>query len=247
MASPGVAAVDRALTILAAFDGEVEALTLAALSRRTGFYKSTLLRLIASLQAFGYILQLPDGRYHLGPTPFRLGGVYQRSNHLYDHVMPVLRQLVAAGTESPSFHVRHDATRRLCVFRVDSQHSTLDRVEAGSLLPLDRGAAGRVILAFDGAEGHSFDGIRETFVASSFGERDPDCAGIAAPVFGADGKLTGVLSVSGPKLRFIKETIAFMTAQVLQGALRLTQSLGGRNDPMSRMTEQVANPKAPAR
>ena len=47
MASPGVAAVDRALTILSAFDGEPNALTLAALSRRTGFYKSTLLRLIA--------------------------------------------------------------------------------------------------------------------------------------------------------------------------------------------------------
>lgn len=76
MASPGVAAVDRALTILSAFDGEPNALTLAALSRRTGFYKSTLLRLIASLQAHGYVLQLPDGRYHLGPTPFRLGAVY---------------------------------------------------------------------------------------------------------------------------------------------------------------------------
>ncbi len=237
MPSPGVAAVDRALTILAAFDGESEALKLAALSRRTGLYKSTLLRLIASLQAYGYLLQLPDGRYHLGPTPFRLGAVYQRANHLYDHMKPVLRQLVAAGTESPSFHVRHGAKQRLCVFRVDSQHSTLDRVEAGALLPLDRGAAGRVIQAFDGEKREGFDRIRKKFLASSFGERDPDCAGIAAPVFGPDGKLVGALSVSGPKLRFTKDSTKKMSALVLESAVQLTRALGGRNDDMSAQAE----------
>jgi DNA-binding IclR family transcriptional regulator len=235
MPSTGVAAVDRALTILAAFEGAAEPLTLAELARRTGLYKSTLLRLMASLQAFGYLVQLADGRYHLGPTPFRLGAVYQRANNLYDHVMPVLRQLVAAGTESPSFHVRHDARRRLCVFRVDSQHSTLDRVEAGMLLPLDRGAAGKVILAFDGEKGEAFDRIRERYVAISFGERDPDCAGIACPVFGPNRTLVGALSLSGPKSRFSKENIKTMSSLLLKDAIRLTRSLGGSTEFMERI------------
>src|SRR5690606_21460947 len=147
MPAPGVAAVDRALAILAAFEGEMEPLTLAALSHRTDFYKSTLLRLIASLQALGYVVRHADGRYHLGPTVLRLGAAYQRANSLHDRVMPVLRDLVAKGTESPSFHVRYDAARRLCLFRLGSRHSTLDAVSAGMLLPLDRGAAGKVILA----------------------------------------------------------------------------------------------------
>jgi DNA-binding IclR family transcriptional regulator len=237
MSSPGVAAVNRALTILAAFDGETEAMTLAALARRTGLYKSTLLRLMTSLQEFGYLGQLADGRYHLGPTPFRLGAVYQRTNRLYDHVMPVLRHLVVAGTESPSFHIRHDAKSRLCVFRVDSQHSTLDRVEAGGLLPLDRGAAGKVILAFGGERGEAFDRIRADFITTSFGERDPDCAGIACPVFGADGALAGALSVSGPKPRFTKDNSRSMSELLLDGALHLTRVLGGRNDAMSRLGE----------
>ncbi|MHC2695893.1 IclR family transcriptional regulator [Bradyrhizobium liaoningense] len=184
MPSSGVAAVDRALSILAAFEDAPEPMTLAELARRTKMYKSTLLRLMTSLQEFGYLVQFADGRYHLGPTPFRLGAVYQRSNNLHDRVVPLLRQLVADGTESPSYHVRHDAKRRLCVFRVDSQHSTLDRVEAGMLLPLDRGAAGRVILAFDGEKGEGYDEIRKDCIAMSFGERDPDCAGLACPVFG---------------------------------------------------------------
>ncbi|MCA1452663.1 IclR family transcriptional regulator [Bradyrhizobium sp. BRP22] len=227
MRSPGVAAVDRALTILGAFEERPEPMSLAELSRHTGMYKSTLLRLMTSLQEFGYLVQLPEGRYHLGPTPFRLGAIYQRANNLHDRVIPVLRQLVAAGTESPSFHVRHDGKRRLCVFRIDSQHSTLDRVEAGMLLPLDRGAAGRVILAFDGESGEVYDPIRKGAIAVSFGERDPDCAGIACPVFGPNGKLVGALSLSGPKPRFTKENIKTMSSLLSQAASRLTRSLGG--------------------
>ena len=237
MTSQGVAAVNRALSILQAFEGETEALSLALLARRTGLYKSTLLRLIASLQAFGYVVQLPTGRYQLGPTPFRLGAVYQRANRLHDHVMPVLRRLVAEGTESPSFHVRHDQKLRLCVFRVDSQHSTLDRVEAGALLPLDRGAAGRVILAVDGAQNEALNDIRKNFVGMSFGERDPDCAGIAAPVFGPENKLVGALSVSGPKSRFTPDSIKRMSEQVRDAAVQLTRALGGRNDAMSQVAE----------
>jgi DNA-binding IclR family transcriptional regulator len=247
MPSPGVAAVERALTILAAFGDEPEPVTLAELSRRTGMYKSTLLRLMTSLQDFGYLVQLPDGRYHLGPTPFRLGAIYQRANNLHDHVMPVLRQLVAAGTESPSFHVRHDARRRLCVFRVDSQHSTLDRVEAGMLLPLEHGAAGRVILAFDGEKGDLYDRIREGCTAVSFGERDPDCAGLAAPVFGPNGKLVGALSLSGPKPRFTAENIKAMSALLLKAAIRLTRSLGGPTEPLERVASSPDTEARPPR
>jgi DNA-binding IclR family transcriptional regulator len=245
MTSQGVAAVDRALTILRAFEGEndPEPLTLAALARRTGLYKSTMLRLMVSLQAFGYIVQLPDGRYHLGPTPFRLGSLYQRGNRLYDHVMPVLRELVARGTESPSFHIRHDEKLRLCVLRIDSQHATLDRVCAGALLPLHRGASGTTILAFDSDEsGAKYQAARENFTAVSYGERDPDCAGISSPVFGADNRLVGALSVSGPKSRFTEENVRRMSGLVLEAAVRVTRVLGGRNDAMAARAERLAQP-----
>lgn len=247
MPSPGVAAVDRALSILAAFEDAPGPMTLAELARRTKMYKSTLLRLMASLQEFGYLVQLADGRYHLGPTPFRLGAVYQRSNNLHDRVVPLLRQLVSDGTESPSYHVRHDGKRRLCLFRVDSQHSTLDRVEAGMLLPLDRGAAGRVILAFDGEKGATHDAIRESCIAVSFGERDPDCAGLACPVFGPGGKCVGALSLSGPKPRFTSDNIKTMTALLLKAATRLTRALGGLTEPLDNALSVSAEDARPAR
>lgn len=225
----GVAAVDRAFAILGAVAGRDEPSTLAEIARATGFYKSTILRLAASLEGAGYLVRLRDGRYALGGSALRLGLAYEQQNPLRQHVVPVLQALVDQGTESASFHIRHGADTRLCLFRVNSRHSTLDRVEAGALLPLDRGAAGRILLAH-GAEGAG--GAAPT--ALSRGERDPSCAGLAAPVFGPAG-LVGALSLSGPAERFTEEAVARMEKLLLEATGRITRELGGNADPPSRM------------
>lgn len=226
-AEQGVAAVDRALTVIAAFDEALEPLSLAELAKRTGLYKSTLLRLIASLDAFGYVVRRPDGRYHLGPTPLRLAATYQRASALADVMLPVLREMVAQGTESPSFHVRYDEEHRLCVLRIDSNHSTLDAVSPGMLLPLARGAAGKVILAFGGKHGQVFDEIRRDHLAYSDGERDPHCSALACPIFDAWDHFAGALSLSGPKVRFTKPAVKRMTTLLFDAAIRVTGARGG--------------------
>src|SRR5580692_3142738 len=96
----GVAAVDRALIILSALEVRTEPSTLAELAVATGLYKSTILRLIASLEVGGYVTRLRDGRYVLGASAFRLGHAYERQNPLRQHVLPTLQDLVARGTES---------------------------------------------------------------------------------------------------------------------------------------------------
>jgi DNA-binding IclR family transcriptional regulator len=101
----GVAAVERALAIVAAVEGAEGAVSLAELAIKTGFYKSTILRLLVSLLEAGYVFRLPDGRYDLGPTAFRLGAAFERKNALQHQVLPTLQDLVDSGTESASFHV----------------------------------------------------------------------------------------------------------------------------------------------
>lgn len=220
----GVAAVDRAFAVLAAFDEEGGAMTLAALSGRTGLYKSTILRLLASLAAAGIVRREADGRYSLGPTALRLGQIYQRSAGLERTLRPIMEDLVAQGSESPSLHVRQDAASRVCVLRVDSDHSTLDRIRAGTLRPLDRGAAGHVLRAF-GEEGTPED-VRASGLATSLGETEADCAGVSAPVFGPSGSLVGALSLSGPRLRFEGEMLDRQRELVREGAARMSRALG---------------------
>jgi DNA-binding IclR family transcriptional regulator len=224
----GVAAVNRALSILAALAAGSEPLTLAEIAQATGLYKSTILRLMASLEGAGYTSRFRDGRYGLAASAFRLGLAYELQNPLRQHILPILNDLVSQGTESSSFHVLHSPTTRLCLFRVNSAHSTLDRVEAGGVLPLHRGAAGRVLLAYSGDSNPAHEQLRRDGYALSRGERDPACCGLAAPVFGPTGETVGSISLSGPSQRFTTSTIARMRNLLLKACESATRSLGGQ-------------------
>jgi DNA-binding IclR family transcriptional regulator len=102
-AENGVAAVERALSILDAFCETDDRLTLAELAKRTGLYKSTLLRLEKSLEKHGYVLRSEDGTFRLGSKPLYLGSLYQRHFRTSDVVMPVLRQVVQHCTRELRF------------------------------------------------------------------------------------------------------------------------------------------------
>jgi DNA-binding IclR family transcriptional regulator len=225
-AAGGVAAVERALGILTVFGDRDESLTLAQVAQRSGLYKSTILRLIASLARFGYIRRLADGRYHIGPEPMRLAQLYQHSFRLGDAVMPMLRRLADECGVTASFFVM-EGNSRVCLHRVEPPRIVRVSVREGDRLPLDRGASGKVLRAFTGEKGEIFDSMRKAYYAASFGERDPHTAAIAAPVFGVGQQLRGVLNFSGLREIFTPKHVTQLRRHILGAAAELTQALGG--------------------
>jgi len=219
----GVAAVERALTIVEALARCGGPITLADLSRATEFYKSTLLRLLVTLEQAALVVRLSDGRYALGPYALRLGRAYDASHHLTEVIQPILQNLVDQGTESASFHVYHNATSRVCLLRIDSHHSTLDHIRAGDLLPLDRGAAGKILTAYQNGQASG----KRPLLLVSMGERDPNCAAVACPVFGTGNEIAGALSLSGPKERYTPTALKKMSKLLQQAAINATRTLGG--------------------
>jgi DNA-binding IclR family transcriptional regulator len=220
--SGGVAAVDRALLLLCAFRAGDRELTLAALAERTQLVKSTALRLLASLIHFGFIRRSEAGLYSLGPEIARLNGLVASTFSLESEVMPSLEKLVAQTKETAAFHVRRD-DRRVCLYRVDSPHVLRDHGRVGDLFPLDRGAGGRVLLAFSGAKGAVCEKVRREGYAALVGDRVPDIAGISAPVFGAGGELVGAITLSLPTHRYKEKFIG----PVREAARAVTARLGG--------------------
>lgn len=225
-AASGVAAVERALAILTVFADRDDALTLAQIAQRTGLYKSTILRLIGSLERCGYIRRLGDGRYHVGPEPMRLAHLYQQSFRLGDAVVPWLRRLAEQCGVTASFYVL-DGNVRVCLHRVEPSRIVRVFLREGDRLPIDRGASGKVLRAFSGARGEAFDAVRKALYATSFGERDPQTAAIAAPVFGVTQKLQGALNLSGLREHFTPKYIATLRRHLLAAAAELTFALGG--------------------
>ena len=226
-ATGGVAAVDRAFSIVSAIGDSTHAMTLAELSRATGFYKSTLLRLIVSLERAAMVVRRPDDKYELGPLAYRLGRAYDRNLQVNERVGATLESLVAQGTESASFHTAYNEDYRLCLLRVDSNHATLDSVKQGDLLPADRGAPADIIKRFANYSGGK--SVPESFlVSTSFGARDKACGAVACPVFSNGDRFIGALSLSGPQERFTAEAVAAMSALLLQEARTLSERLGGQ-------------------
>ncbi|MFD0666677.1 IclR family transcriptional regulator [Ramlibacter sp. MAHUQ-53] len=219
----GAAAVDRAISLLAAFRPGDKALTVTELSDRTRLYKSTVLRLLASLAHGGLLRRTAQGHWALGPEVSRLASIHAASFSLEDVVVPEMRALVARTQESVAFHVRQ-GDQRLVLFRVDSPQLLRDHVRAGDLLPLDRGAGGRVLMAFSGAKGRLYEQVRRDGHVVVTGDRVPGLAGISAPVWDAAGELVGALTLTAPEQRLRP---AF-TGELKASAARLTVALGGR-------------------
>jgi DNA-binding IclR family transcriptional regulator len=219
----GAAAVDRAISLLAAFRAGDTALSVSELALRTRLYKSTVLRLLASLAHGQLVRRTDDGQWALGPETARLAGLYAASFSLESEVLPEMRRLVADTGESVAFHVRQ-GEHRLVLFRIDSPQLLRDHARAGDLLPLDRGAGGRVLTAWSGGQGPVYDRIRQQGHVVVHGDRVAGLSGVSAPVWNAAGDLVGALTLTAPEQRMQP---AFVTA-LCASAARLTVRLGGQ-------------------
>lgn len=225
--SSGVAVLDRAFALLGAFGPTDDRLTLTELSKRTGLYKSTVLRLLAALEHGGFIRKLPDGQYSIGPQPLRLASIYQRSFQVGHVVEPLLKQLSAATGETASFYVRQE-DKRIALFRAEPARAVRAAVQIGQEYAITQGASGKVLLAFSGERCADYDDIRSQLWGVSYGERDPETASVAAPVFGITGNLQGAMTLSGPRDRLAQPEVMFKACrQVVEAAKEATQALGG--------------------
>jgi DNA-binding IclR family transcriptional regulator len=233
-AGGGVIAVTRALNLMEAFQVGEASLSLAELSRRAMMHKTTALRLARTLALSKYMVQTEDGQWRLGPAAGWLGARYQAGFDVNRVVEPTLHELVRATGESASFYVR-EGDIRACIARVEGPQSVRHNVRIGERLPLDKGAPGRVILAFSGTPGAAYEAIRERGFHISMGEREAEVSSVAAPVFATNWRLLGSLCISGPSSRLTKAKLEKHAKAVVRAANQLSYSLAGaRSDATPR-------------
>jgi DNA-binding IclR family transcriptional regulator len=249
MSNDKVEAVERALTVLNSFHADKPVMTLGEIAAATGFYKSTILRLTASLERLGYVVRDDTGVFRLGPALVRLGSIYRAGFNLGEAIRPELRRLVTATGETASFYIR-EGQYRVCLFRHNSPHSARHHIDEGATLPLTAGASAYVLLAFSDANPASTKAasakiasakITSVKIAStktvkvkavqerghyiSLGERDPHVASVAVPVFDLAGHFRGALAVSGLIGRFQDRARQVALAELAESTDRLRMRL----------------------
>src|SRR5258708_4608728 len=96
-----VAAVERAISILEAFDASGLRLSLADLHRKTQIAKPTLLRLMQSLLEHGLLMPVDDSTYCVGAATLRLAGLHAAVGRVDNDVIAILNELAPTTGETP--------------------------------------------------------------------------------------------------------------------------------------------------
>lgn len=246
-ADSGVRSVSRALALLALFDEEHPIRTLRELIESTELPKTTVLRLIQTLEQFGYLHSRPDGRYTLGPALIRLARSVEQVWRLPVAADAAMEELREMTRETVNLYVL-EGRSRVCVAQKQGPQNVRYVIPIGMPLPLWGGASAKVLLADRDArfvdevlreggrdERHrrwfteELERVRTTGVAVSLGEREPAAASVAAPIRAGDRTVAAV-AVSGPITRFTPERIAELSTMVTQAVRRIQDSFMGQVD-----------------
>jgi len=226
-----VGVLDRSVAVLDAVQGGAR--TFSAIAKATGLTRPTAHRLIGALEDHGLLFHVGGFGYALGPRLLGLAATAMRELPLRELARPALERLANTTGESAQLFIR-DGARRVCVDAVQSEQELRTIVEIGASLPLDRGSAGRVFLAWSPNSTKSAPGrlaqqiatTRRRGWAESHGEREPGVASVSAPVFGPGQTLVAAVSISGPASRLPPLRAKERAPVVLAAAREIEAALG---------------------
>lgn len=226
VAVSGVGVLDKSVGILAllAEDGPTG---LAGVVEATGIPRPTAHRLLSALEVH-HLVARSNGRYKLGLRLLGWGEKAAAGTNLVEAARPVLENLRDASGESVQLYVR-EGQQRVCVAAVERAGGGLrDMVPVGSVLPLEHGSGGKVLLAWseDEADTDELRDVRLRGWAESVAERESGVASVSAPVFGPDGELQAAVCVSGPVSRIGERPGRRFAERVVDSARHIEGSLG---------------------
>lgn len=235
-----VRAVERALDILLCFTEATE-LSLTEISGKVSLHKSTVHRLLASLEGKGFILRdASTEKYRLGFRLWELSAHLSLTDDPGLLLLPEMERLRDMIDETVSLYVR-DGKERVRVQAVQSNQAIRRVAPVGARMPLYVGASSKVLVAFseptvlsevllDPEWPASFD--RDSFVqqlqetkrlgyATSVEEREPGAAAVSVPILNRAGRLVAALAVSGPSNRLTLEKMQEQAPLLMEAAKRM--------------------------
>lgn len=259
--APGsVESVRRALRILRGFTVETPELGVSDLARMLDMHKSTVHRLLATLELEGFVRQVAGGRYVLGWRLFELGEAVRGWQSARRTVLSHLQSLVDATMETAHLAVLDEGTV-LYVEKVESPRPLRMPSSVGKRVPAHCTALGKVFLAgLERAQElalvyrplerftantivdpdrlrDEIERVRTAGFALDHEEIEEGLMCIAAPVWDDQHITSAAVSISGPVSR-----VAPRLEQFTKAVLATTQALSRELGPIARQLRELAAP-----
>lgn len=247
-----IQSVAHSLDVLEQFSGEVDELGVTELSKRLKLHKNNVFRLLATLEARGYIEQnKATENYRLGIRCLHLGRSYINHMGLVRQARPILGEVAHKCHESAFVAI----ARREGIVPLEAAEpeERVVKITApiGQALPLHCTAVGKVHLAFEAEEqlrsalpeplprytehtivdladlAEQLQAVARMGYAMDLGEYLDDVVSVAVPIRDYTRTVVGSLAVAGPAYRISAERISGKIAPALLEAGRdLSQRLG---------------------
>ncbi|MFT3777281.1 MAG: IclR family transcriptional regulator [Ottowia sp.] len=245
-----VPALERGLRVLCEFSRENRTLSAPELARRFKLPRSTVFRLLSTLESMGFIERAEGGReYGLGLAVLRLGFEYLASLPLNELGLPLLERL-SEQTQQPCNLVVRDGRSIVYVARVSPPSPFVSAVNVGTRLPAHATVLGHVLLgdlslpelrrlypeerleAFSSSTPRTavelFDVVqaqRQRGHVLSQGYFEPNISTIAAPVRDDTGRVVAALGMTMNTGRIQDDQIGTLVSQVRETADELSALL----------------------
>ena len=241
----------KALRILIHLGENGPEMAISQISFDLALSKSTVFRLLTTMQKFHLIEQNPHNeKYRLGLRFHELGSRSLHGRSLQSEARPFLEELARRSNESVCLAVPGSGGI-ICLDRVDSPTALLTvRTVIGERLQAHCTAVGKVFLAWlPEREGYNIifrygarpytpltilglrdlkpviDLTRLRGYATEHEELEKGLSGIAAPVLFKGGRIVAALGMAGPTLRFVGPDLEKKIPLVLDFAARISKAI----------------------
>lgn len=238
--SGGVRSVQRAVEIMSLLTEQRPAISIREIVEATGLPKTTVLRIVQTLDNNGLLSATPTG-YMAGPGLWRWAHLAKTTWEAPAETHALMRDLADRQKETVNIYVVHRLSR-VCVVQEESPMPLRHVVKVGDELPLWAGASSKILL--QRAPDHLLEqvaaaspfGIEHTGTlrgwiadarsdgfAVSHGEREVGLSAVAVPVRGRSDDVVAALSFSGPTSRFTDNRIDEFATELRSAADKLTE------------------------
>ncbi|TDF89812.1 IclR family transcriptional regulator [Paenibacillus piri] len=216
----------------------------------SGIPKTSVHRMIGSLEEMGFVKKDNDGQYSLGLLFLQFGNLVAERLDIRHIAISVMEKLRDDIGEAVHLALR-DGQESIYIEKLDTNHPVRLFTKIGRKAPLYAGASSRTILAFmpeherdayldeielkpigsgtimDKEELRaSLELSRRTGYSFSRSELENYTAELSAPIFDHTGQIIAALSIAGLEVQFGEEKMADLIYKVKTAAHEISQKLG---------------------
>jgi IclR family transcriptional regulator, acetate operon repressor len=242
--------IQKGLDVLALFKDRSD-LTFTDIQAALGLHKSTLFRILHTLEINGYLARDEDGKYALGMNIFILGNSFSRESHIRRVATPYLQELSRQVSMTVQVGIL-EGTSVVILQKIDPPDSIRMFSRVGAMVPAHCTGQGKTLLAFSPRE--TVERVINThglqrFTANTFttpntlfeelaairtrgyaidnSEHERHIKCVAVPVLNGQGMVEAALSMTGLVLDFPdQQSVETHARQLLAVAERIRKDLG---------------------